>query len=182
MRAGCDDGHVWVEVEDNGPGIPESVQHRVFDAFFTTKPPGRGTGLGLQISQRIVVLEHGGDLSVTSRPGRTTFRVVLPPEPPTTPVDAAGKETAMGTCDHLEHLSGRDRPDEVGCPECLAAGDTWVHLRWCDACGHVGCCDDSINRHARAHAVSAGHPVVHSLEPGETWAWCYLDEVGVQRA
>lgn len=88
----------------------------------------------------------------------------------------------MEKCEHLRHLSGRDRPEETGCPECLAAGDTWVHLRWCDTCGNVGCCDDSINRHARAHAVATGHPVVHSLEPGETWAWCYQDEVGVERA
>lgn len=86
----------------------------------------------------------------------------------------------METCDHLLHTSGRACPDATGCPACLAAGDTWVHLRWCDACGQVGCCDDSPNRHARAHAVSASHPVVRSLEPGETWAWCFEDEVGVQ--
>lgn len=85
LRARAEDGDVVVEIEDNGPGIPEEVRHRVFDAFFTTKPPGRGTGLGLQISHRIVALEHGGDLTVTSTPGRTTFRVVLSPEPPTAP-------------------------------------------------------------------------------------------------
>ena len=69
---------VVVEVEDNGRGILPEVQGRVFDAFYTTKPPGQGTGLGLQISYRIVVLEHGGDLTFESEPGRSTFRVALP--------------------------------------------------------------------------------------------------------
>ena len=69
---------IVVEVEDNGPGIDEDVLPRIFDAFVTTKPPGQGTGLGLQISYRIVALEHRGELTVDSEPGRTTFRVVLP--------------------------------------------------------------------------------------------------------
>jgi signal transduction histidine kinase len=71
---------VVVEVEDNGPGIPDDVQARVFDSFFTTKPPGSGTGLGLDISYGIVVNKHAGDLTVESRPGRTVFRAVLPIE------------------------------------------------------------------------------------------------------
>jgi signal transduction histidine kinase len=78
---GTADG-VAVEVEDNGSGIPSELQERVFDAYFTTKPPGQGTGLGLQISYRIVVVEHGGDLTFASAPGRTTFRVTLPLHPP----------------------------------------------------------------------------------------------------
>ena len=78
LRTHREDGDVVVEVEDNGPGIPEDVLPRIFDPFFTTKPPGHGTGLGLQISHRIVVLEHEGELSVTSIPGRTTFRARLP--------------------------------------------------------------------------------------------------------
>jgi signal transduction histidine kinase len=69
---------VVVEVEDNGPGIPAELQRRIFDAFVTTKPPGHGTGLGLQLSYRIVALRHRGELTVDSEPGRTTFRVVLP--------------------------------------------------------------------------------------------------------
>ena len=70
-----------VEVEDNGPGIPPDVAARVFDAFFTTKPVGSGTGLGLDISYGIVVHRHRGDISVDSVPGRTTFRVTLPADP-----------------------------------------------------------------------------------------------------
>jgi signal transduction histidine kinase len=72
------DGSVVVEVEDDGPGIPEGVRERIFEPFFTTKPPGSGTGLGLAQVYRIVVVGHGGDVGVESRPGRTTFRVELP--------------------------------------------------------------------------------------------------------
>ncbi len=74
---------VQVEIEDNGPGIPPDLQERVFDAFYTTKPPGQGTGLGLQISYRTVVVEHGGDFVLASVLGRTTIRVTLPLRPPT---------------------------------------------------------------------------------------------------
>jgi signal transduction histidine kinase len=73
---------VVVEVEDDGPGIPAEVQSRVFDAFFTTKPPGSGTGLGLDISYGIIVHKHRGEISVQSEPGRTVFRVELPITPP----------------------------------------------------------------------------------------------------
>ncbi len=67
-----------VEIEDDGPGIPPEVRQRVFDSFFTTKAPGKGTGLGLDITYGIVVNRHGGDITVDSVPGRTTFRVSLP--------------------------------------------------------------------------------------------------------
>ncbi len=78
IRVSFDDEDVWVEIEDNGPGIPEDSQTKVFDAFFTTKPPGHGTGLGLQTCYRIVVHEHHGTLTFTSEPGRTVFSVRLP--------------------------------------------------------------------------------------------------------
>ena len=65
-----------------------------------------------------------------------------------------------------------------GCAECLAAGHrNWVHLRACQTCGHVGCCDSSPGRHATAHAGSSDHPLVRSYEPGETWWFCYVDTV-----
>ncbi len=72
------DGWVVVEVQDNGPGIPPEIQERVFDAFFTTKPPGKGTGMGLDISYNIVVHKHRGDINAVSRPGFTCFQVTLP--------------------------------------------------------------------------------------------------------
>lgn len=60
-------------------------------------------------------------------------------------------------------------------PECVAKGDTWVQLRICMICGHVGCCDSSKNRHARAHYEKTGHPIIKTIEPGPDWAWCYPD-------
>jgi uncharacterized UBP type Zn finger protein len=68
-------------------------------------------------------------------------------------------------------------PKTEGCEECLASGDTWVHLRLCLTCGHVGCCDQSKNKHATRHFRATGHPVMRSLEPGEDWRWCYVDEL-----
>lgn len=70
-------------------------------------------------------------------------------------------------------------PSARGCEDCLKTGDRWLHLRLCLTCGHVGCCDSSRNRHARAHFHSAKHPIVQSFEPGEDWRWCYADEAYV---
>ncbi len=64
----------------------------------------------------------------------------------------------------------------AGCEDCLKTGGRWVHLRTCLVCGHVGCCDDSPNRHATKHYRKIGHPLITSAEPGETWVWCYADE------
>jgi len=84
----------------------------------------------------------------------------------------------VSTCTHLDQIELVELPAEVaGCEECLASGDRWVHLRMCQTCGHIGCCDSSPNRHATAHFQSAGHPVVRSAEPGEDWSWCYADEL-----
>jgi signal transduction histidine kinase len=69
-------------MEDNGPGIPESIQSKIFDPFFTTKPPGLGAGLGLSVSHNIIVQKHSGKLSFQSQPGRTVFDVRLPVEGP----------------------------------------------------------------------------------------------------
>ncbi len=85
----------------------------------------------------------------------------------------------MATCEHLAATAIADPPPstDAGCEDCLAMGGTWVHLRLCLECGHVGCCDSSPNQHASAHARDPGHPVVRSFEPGETWRWCYADAV-----
>ncbi len=83
-------------------------------------------------------------------------------------------------CEHLLSIPAMAKP-AGGCDPCLERGDTWVHLRFCVTCGAVGCCDQSKNRHARAHAAT-GHPVARSKEPGEMWAWCYADEMGVEVA
>ena len=77
-------------------------------------------------------------------------------------------------CPHIPAAAAAPRAS--GCEECLATGGRWVHLRLCLTCGHVGCCDSSPGRHATKHFQTAHHPVVQSLEPGETWGWCYVDE------
>jgi Zn-finger in ubiquitin-hydrolases and other protein len=83
-------------------------------------------------------------------------------------------------CAHRDHVRLSVLPDDVpGCEECLALGEPWLHLRICLECGHVGCCDESTHRHATAHANTTGHPVIRSLEPGEQWAWCYIDRVAM---
>ena len=82
------------------------------------------------------------------------------------------------SCTHLD-LIRPVTPSAEGCEDCLKIGAPWMHLRLCLTCGHVGCCDSSPNRHARAHYHAAGHPIVQSFEPGEDWQWCYADEVYV---
>jgi uncharacterized UBP type Zn finger protein len=80
-------------------------------------------------------------------------------------------------CRHLARIPDVDPRTPNGCEECLASGDWWVHLRLCLACGHVGCCDNSPGKHATKHYHSSTHPTMRSFEPGENWAWCYVDEV-----
>ena len=84
-------------------------------------------------------------------------------------------------CDHVpaKIAQPHDQHGQRGCEECLKTGDTWVHLRLCVHCGHVGCCDSSKNRHATRHSHAEGHPVIQSLEPGEDWMWCYIDEIAI---
>ncbi len=87
---------------------------------------------------------------------------------------------ASAACEHLGHVKVTELPEAVeGCEECLKSGDRWLHLRICLECGQVGCCDSSPNQHASRHAEQSRHPLIRSLEPGETWSYCYLDEVGM---
>src|ERR1700689_5141834 len=86
----------------------------------------------------------------------------------------------VAKCTHLESVTVDELPTEVaGCEDCLRTGGEWLHLRICLSCGHVGCCDDSPNRHATAHGRGSGHPLIRSLEPGEEWSWCFVDEVAM---
>ena len=83
-------------------------------------------------------------------------------------------------CTHLDTVTFLDLPETIaGCEECLRSGSRWVHLRMCQSCGQIGCCDSSPNRHATAHHHATSHPIVRSLEPGEEWSWCYDDEVAL---
>ncbi len=86
----------------------------------------------------------------------------------------------MANCTHLDAISVVELPESVdGCEDCLREGGAWLHLRICLACGHVGCCDDSPARHATAHYHETSHPLIRSLEPGESWSWCYVDELAM---
>ncbi len=89
----------------------------------------------------------------------------------------------MAACTHLDTIELTELPQAVdGCEECLASGGKWCHLRICLGCGHVGCCDSSPGRHATAHAESSGHPIMRSIQPGEDWSWCFVDEVALRIA
>ena len=81
-------------------------------------------------------------------------------------------------CEHMSMIQDV-QPSAQGCEECLQMGDRWVHLRMCMVCGHVGCCDNSKNKHATKHFHETQHPIVKSIEPGEKWMWCYIDQIVV---
>ena len=84
----------------------------------------------------------------------------------------------MRTCTHTAGIR-TVKPSARGCEECLKIGSPWVHLRLCRTCGHVGCCDDSPNKHASKHFHASGHPIIEGYDPPEGWGWCYVDETFV---
>jgi uncharacterized UBP type Zn finger protein len=84
-------------------------------------------------------------------------------------------------CVHLSEV--RDvGPRTKGCEECLKTGSQWVELRLCLTCGHVGCCDNSPGKHATGHFHRSRHPIIRTLQPGEDWGWCYVDEIMLEPA
>jgi len=85
-------------------------------------------------------------------------------------------------CKHLAQVRDVEPKTPDGCEECLASGDEWVHLRLCLECGHVGCCDDSPNRHATKHFHRTKHPVMRSFEPGEDWGFCFVENLFIEPA
>ena len=86
---------------------------------------------------------------------------------------------AEAICSHVKDHEKHVKPSSKGCEECLKTGDSWVHLRMCMECGHVGCCDSSKNRHARAHFHATQHPIIQSAERGENWRWCFVHDTYV---
>jgi uncharacterized UBP type Zn finger protein len=89
----------------------------------------------------------------------------------------ATKEKRMTQpCTHLDQIEITQTDTHV-CEDCVKTGDRWVHLRMCLICGHVGCCDSSQNKHATKHFHEVGHPLIRSVEPGEAWIWCYVDQL-----
>lgn len=83
----------------------------------------------------------------------------------------------MAACAHMAEIRNVTPQTPNGCEECLKTGMRWVHLRLCLSCGHVGCCDNSIGKHATKHFHATKHPIIKSFEPGEDWKWCYVDEL-----
>lgn len=79
-------------------------------------------------------------------------------------------------CSHVAQIK-ITLPTSHVCEECLALGDRWMHLRMCLICGHIGCCDDSKNKHATKHFHTSSHALIRSIEPGESWVWCYIDNI-----
>ncbi|HSP97762.1 MAG TPA: cation:proton antiporter [Candidatus Dormibacteraeota bacterium] len=117
------------------------------------------------------------------------FRVGTLSEAEAAAIDAAAERRRVDTsqtielhpaagvpCDHLDRINVV-RPRTPGCEECLRDGTGWVHLRICMSCGHVGCCDSSPHKHATGHWHETQHPIMRSLEPGETWGWCFPEKV-----
>ncbi|MDQ3253149.1 MAG: NAD-binding protein, partial [Acidobacteriota bacterium] len=141
----------------------------------------------LQVGDELLI---GGDTEAFAR-NSLLFRSTMG-EDTSSPVDATDdvhhsgivdtekvvKFTLVGHSNACSHTAqARDvMPSARGCEECLAMGDTWVHLRICMTCGHVGCCDSSKNKHASKHFPATNHPIISSLEPGENWNWCYADK------
>jgi uncharacterized UBP type Zn finger protein len=100
---------------------------------------------------------------------------------PESDVRVRKEENMAKQCTHLDQIQDVT-PSANGCEDCLKIGDTWVHLRLCLSCGHVGCCDDSKNKHATRHFHATNHPIIQSFEPGEDWIWCYIDQVMLEPA
>ncbi|MGL4611760.1 MAG: cation:proton antiporter [Trueperaceae bacterium] len=94
-------------------------------------------------------------------------------------IELTEKQLHQTKCNHTNQVNAVV-PSAQGCEECLKLGDTWVHLRICMICGHVGCCDSSKNKHAAQHFRETGHPIMRSIEKGEAWAWCYVDKVTLE--
>jgi uncharacterized UBP type Zn finger protein len=83
-------------------------------------------------------------------------------------------------CGHLDQIEPVTPSSTIGCSQCIAQGERWMHLRLCLTCGEVGCCDSSPNKHATAHFKSRGHPLMRSVQPGEDWCWCFEDGIGMR--
>lgn len=82
----------------------------------------------------------------------------------------------MEKCHHFDEIKAVT-PSADGCEDCLKIGAGWVHLRLCESCGHVGCCDSSPNQHATKHFHASNHAIIKSFEPGEDWGFCYVDNI-----
>lgn len=136
---------------------------KLFKAF------GRELGDALIEAKQVAQYHGRAGREATPRAVRSTSHGTVDTE---APIDV---DLGDAACDHIGPTASVV-PQTPGCEECLRLGDSWVHLRVCLTCGHVGCCDSSPNRHARAHAEHHGHQVMRSVEPGESWVYCFADD------
>jgi CPA2 family monovalent cation:H+ antiporter-2 len=142
-------------------GGDELVLHGTADSFARSAPLFRSQTVNLMEADAVSAIPD----NTGNNGGIDTGQIMeLKPDP-----------AASSSCAHLG-MARAVRPRARGCEECLQMGDTWVHLRLCMTCGHVGCCDSSKNKHASKHFPATEHPIIKSLERGEDWAWCYADE------
>ncbi len=176
QAAGASAARLFVVADD----APERTHHVVVavralspDGAIVTRPLGGAevTELARAGADHVVTAERASEIALgiairaaLGRGGRVPLSTVVLYEP------APGS-----TCRHLDDIRPV-QPSAYGCEDCLRAGTRWVHLRICLTCGHVGCCDTSPHKHARAHATEDAHPLVASMEPGETWAYCFADD------
>ena len=114
--------------------------------------------LAFSFQRPISQLTTGGDLHIS--PTDAFFSKMEDPNMP---------------CGHLSHIRSV-AAGTLGCEECLEAGQKWVHLRVCRECGHVGCCDNSVGKHATGHFKETGHPIIEGFDPPEGWGYCYVDD------
>jgi CPA1 family monovalent cation:H+ antiporter len=168
---------VWERLGTLGPGEAETPSEAYRRARLRALTAEREELLRIRamgsIDQAVLGTVLGALDVEESTLGWAMARVEEVRESPLRPPDAV-----IGGCDHLQDAPICQVPASVsGCLDCLRLGLTWVHLRLCLTCGNVGCCDSSIGRHATAHFHGSGHPVMRSLEPGEAWRWCYVDDL-----
>ena len=150
----------------------------------TDDPPGEtllSVGADVTLAATAESLTHCAELfspagsAVPSESGVGEVRAMRAPWIDTaTPIEFVPSPDAA--CGHLDHIH-KVAPSTQGCADCLASGGRWVHLRVCLECGRVGCCDSSPGKHASAHFHTTGHPIMRSLEPGESWGWCHVDQI-----
>jgi K+:H+ antiporter len=136
-------------------------------------PPG---DLRLKAGDELVLAGTAGAFAGSASAFRLTGQKVAPSVIDTESIVTLNVEKPHPICSHIDQTRPVV-PSARGCEDCLRIGDRWVHLRICMTCGHVGCCDSSKNKHATRHAHDTNHPIIKSLEPGEDWAWCYVDNI-----
>jgi len=186
-----------VTVRDGAPISGQSVAAlKLEDKYGIRIQEIRRDGMSMSDLQSDLVVQPGDELVLSGSAGAFAkvaqlFRTGVSEEVKEVALSSSSKSDRYGidleqaielksnsnstNCSHLD-LIHSVTPSARGCEDCLRMGDDWVHLRICMTCGHVGCCDDSKNKHATKHYNETDHPIIRSLEPGEDWAWCYLDE------